>query len=516
MTMSSAMPAQQSILDLEGVCKSYPGVKAVDSVDLSIGCGEVHALLGENGAGKSTLVKMIYGLVQPDAGKIRWRGVPVKIKNPKEARRCGIGLVMQHFSLVQPLTVFDNIALAVEGKETRGRLRQRALAIAEQYHLKVDLDAKVEDLSMGERQRIEIVRALISKPNLLIMDEPTSVLSPREVDDLFGVLRQLASDGTSILYISHKLHEILQLCEKVTVLRGGKRVADGYTRDETSRSLAEKMLGAGPRAISFPHRVEIGPNRLVVSNLSTRSESGHGLRLSNVSFSVRAGAILGIAGIAGNGQTFLHAALSGELKQERADVIVVDGQPIGHFGPVKRRRIGLRATPEERHDHAAVAEMSLADNTLLTSWDKEDLRFAGLLRYGLIGRRTAEIIRRFDVRTTGVEATAKRLSGGNLQKFVVGREVLQEPSVLVVSQPTWGVDAGAAVTIHQALVDLAAEGSAVVIISQDLDELRSVCTTLAVLCEGKLSEARPTRSYTTEEISRLMGGQGSYSNEVVA
>ena len=493
------------LLELQGIVKTFPGVVANDGVDLRVEPGEIHALLGENGAGKSTLVKIIYGLVRPEAGEIRWRGVPVTIANPHDARRLGVGLVMQHFSLVPALTVFENIALVTGSGELRQALRNRIRETAARYRLEVDPEATVATLSMGERQRIEIVRALLSDPRLLIMDEPTSVLSPREIDALFAVLRQLAADGKSVLYISHKLHEILRLCHKVTVLRAGKCVATGLTREETAGSLAEKMLGARPTAVSFPqHR--LGAPRLVVSDLSTPPRAGARVALASVSFSVRAGEILGIAGIAGNGQDSLHAALAGELQSQVNESILLDGHPVGCLPPAKRRAMGLRAVPEERHDHAAVTGLSLTANTVLTAWESPELVTNGFLRGTAIKARTEDIIRRFKVRTPGAEVQALALSGGNLQRYVIGREILQRPQMLVVSQPTWGVDPGASVMIHQGLVDLAAQGAALVIISQDLEELLSISTAFAVLSAGRLSSVRPTHCVDMEEISRLMAG----------
>ena len=495
------------LLELQGIVKTFPGVVANDSVDLRIEPGEIHALVGENGAGKSTLVKIICGLVRPDAGQIRWREAPVVIANPNHARRLGVGWVMQHFSLVPALTVFENIALVTGAGETRQALGNRIRATVARYRLEVDLEATVATLSMGERQRIEIVRALLSDPCLLIMDEPTSVLSPREIDALFAVLRQLAADGKSVLYISHKLHEIQRLCHNVTVLRAGKCVATGLAQEETAGSLAEKMLGTRPATVSFPQHIRPGAPRLVVSNLSTPPGTGSGVALANVSFTVRAGEILGIAGIAGNGQDCLHAALAGELQQQVNESILLDGRPVGRLPPAKRRAMGLRAVPEERHGHAAVAGLSLTANTVLTAWESPDLVINGFLRAAAIKARTEEIIRRFKVRTPDAEAAARALSGGNLQRYVIGREILQRPRILVVSQPTWGVDLGASVIIHQELVDLAAQGAAVVIISQDIEELLSISTTFAVLSTGTLSGLRPTNSVEMEEIGRLMAGR---------
>ncbi|WP_421928885.1 ABC transporter ATP-binding protein [Neoaquamicrobium sediminum] len=493
-------------LELTGITKRFPGVLANDSVSFGVKPGEIHALLGENGAGKSTLVKMIYGIMQPDAGEIRWNGEPVTITNPNAARRLGIGMVFQHFSLFEALSVLENIALGIDSKVPSRELRTRIGAIMDEYGLTLDPNRTVQTLSVGERQRIEIVRALLLEPKLLIMDEPTSVLTPQEVEQLFGVLRQLAAQGCSILYISHKLHEIQALCDTATILRAGKLVHTCDPRQETSRSMAEKMIGAGLRDITRSHDRALGEPRLVVSKLSTVQTDHFDVPVRDVSFAVRSGEIFGIAGVAGNGQNALLEALSGEAPASEAGAVAVDGKPMGTADVSARRRKGLSAVPEERNGHAAVGDFTLADNAVLTARDRIDM-----VTLGLIGRDKADafagkVIETFGVKTQGPGAIAGSLSGGNLQKFVMGREILQRPSVLVVSQPTWGVDAGAAAAIHQALVDLAQAGSAIVIISQDLDELLALCDTMAVINGGRLSRAMPVAEVDVEEVGLLMGG----------
>ena len=493
-------------LELTGITKRFPGVLANDNVTFAVRPGEIHALLGENGAGKSTLVKMIYGIMQPDAGEIRWDGAPVVVPNPKAARKLGIGMVFQHFSLFEALTVLENIALGMDAKIPARELEARIREVMTQYGLLLDPHRTVATLSVGERQRIEIVRALLLDPKLLIMDEPTSVLTPQEVEQLFEVLRKLAAQGCSILYISHKLHEIKALCDTATILRGGKLVDTCDPKQETSRSMAEKMIGTGLKDITRAEGRSFGSPKLVVSRLSTQKAGHFDVPVDDVSFSVRAGEIFGIAGVAGNGQNDLLDALSGEIRGHDKGAISIDGSPLGLLDTTGRRKHGLCAVPEERNGHAAVGDFTLSDNSVLTARDRLGMVVLGLINSGAAKTYTGKVIADFAVKALGPASTAGSLSGGNLQKYIMGREILQKPGVLVVSQPTWGVDAGAAAAIHQALVDLAAAGSAIVVISQDLDELRALCDTLAVINMGRLSPARPVAEISVEEIGLLMGG----------
>jgi len=496
-----------SRLALAHVSKSFPGVKANQDISLSVRPGEIHALLGENGAGKSTLVKIIYGVQRADEGGISFDGRPVEIASPKAARRLGIGMVFQHFSLFDGMTVMENIALGLDETVPAEELKARIKAILDSYSLPLDPDRAVHTLSVGERQRIEIVRCLLQKPKLLIMDEPTSVLTPQEVERLFETLRQIASQGCSILYISHKLHEIKALCEAATILRGGKVVATCDPRTETTRHMAELMIGAELKNLDRPAGDgKHGAARLSVDRLDMPGEPPFGTSLKGISFSAQAGEILGIAGVAGNGQAELLMALSGEHLAGQPDAIRLDGRPIGLANAGARRAAGLACVPEERNGHAAVPDFSLAENVVLTARHRLPLAPSGLIRQGPVEAYAKDVIARFDVRTTGPTALAGSLSGGNLQKFIMGREIGQRPDVLVVAQPTWGVDAGAAAAIRQALVDLAAQGSAIVVISQDLDELLELSDRLCVINEGRLSQARPVAGLKLEEIGLLMGG----------
>ncbi|GJL82458.1 MAG: ABC transporter [marine bacterium B5-7] len=499
--------AKTPLLALGAITKSYPGCLANDHVDFAISRGEIHALLGENGAGKSTLVKIIYGILRADSGNIRWCGEPVTIDSPSTARRLGIAMVFQHFSLFESLTVVENIALGMDSPGNMESLKARIREVSTSYGLLLDPDRHVHSLSVGERQRIEIIRCLLQQPKLLIMDEPTSVLTPQEIEQLFATLRRLAAQGMSILYISHKLDEIRTLCHQATILRNGRVVADTDPTTHTARSLAAIMMGEELELPSRPPLTQSdSPPRLVVNDLSLRALDEFGVDLKNISFTVGRGEILGIAGVAGNGQIELTNALAGERRCQQADTIVIDQVACGHRGPEFRRELGLGSIPEERFGHGAIADLSLAENAYLTAHHR-----MGLTRYGLIRRRlrnafSNRVIDQFRVKAGGHQSTASSLSGGNLQKFIVGREICQRHGVLVVCQPTWGVDAGAATAIQQALVEMAEAGAAVLVISQDLDELMLICNRIAAICAGRLSDVLPVATTSVEQIGLLMAG----------
>ncbi|MEM6275885.1 MAG: ABC transporter ATP-binding protein [Pseudomonadota bacterium] len=494
----------QELLALDGLTKAYPGVVANDDVSLTIRAGEVHALLGENGAGKSTLVKMIYGLVKPDTGSMTLEGAAFEPADPRVARAAGIGMVFQHFSLFEALTVAENIALGMETPPKARVLSGQIREVSETYGLPLNPDATVGTLSAGERQRVEIIRCLLQNPRLLVMDEPTSVLTPQEVDILFQTLRKLSSEGTAILYISHKLEEIRALCERATILRSGKVVETCDPREQTARALAELMVGKS-FATATREGAKAGEEMLVVNGLSTQATSAFGTALKDVTLSVAEGEILGIGGVAGNGQDELLAALSGEARAA-AGAITLAGTPIGALGPRDRRAAGLCVGPEERLGHAAAPTLSLIENALLTADTREELSDRGFISWSKVRAFTEKVIAGFDVRTPGPEVAAQALSGGNLQKFVMGREMLQRPVALVINQPTWGVDAAAAASIRQKLIGLAGEGVAILVISQDLDELFEIADRFAALNEGRLSAARPMAELTMDEIGLMLGG----------
>ena len=493
-----------TLLSIEGLTKAYPGVVANDDVSFEIEPGQIHALLGENGAGKSTLVKAVYGLVEPDSGTMRLHGKPYAPASPHEARRSGVAMVFQHFSLFEALSVAENVALGMEGPPPMRRLSARIAEVSEAYGLPLDPARRVGDLSAGERQRVEIVRCLLQDPKLLIMDEPTSVLTPQEVEILFATLRKLSSEGTAILYISHKLEEIRALCSAATILRMGKVVGRCDPREMSAGALAEMMVGS---ALKAPARVphDAGEVLLEIDALSAPAADAFGTSLRDVSLTLRAGEILGIGGVAGNGQDELLAVLSGERRSTPGS-IRLNGEPVGALGPTARRALGLLAAPEERLGHAAAPDMSLTENAALTGRTRKGFLSRGFLDWRAARRFAEEVIAAYDVRTPGPGTAARALSGGNLQKFVVGREMMQDPAILVVNQPTWGVDAAAAATIRQALLNLAAKGAGVIVISQDLDELMEVSDRFAALVAGRLGEPRPAAGLTVEAIGLMLGG----------
>jgi general nucleoside transport system ATP-binding protein len=506
----SAHPAtQEPLLQALGITKRYGTFLANDAVSIDLFPNEIHALLGENGAGKSTLVKIMYGLIQPSEGELVWLGQKLTLSGPSDARALGIGMVFQHFSLFENLTVAENVALGLAPTDSFAAISARLAEVSQAYGLPLDPKREVWRLSVGERQRIEIVRALMQNPKLLILDEPTAVLTPQEADQLFVVLRRLKSEGRALLYISHKLDEVKRLCDTATVLRGGKKIATCDPRRETAASLARMMVGAEIGEVKAGSGRATSQPRLTVQGLTLEPDDPHGVRLQNVGVEVRGGEVLGIAGVAGNGQDELFAALSGERLAQSAGCIVIDGQAAGRLSVDERRKVGAAFVPEERLGHGTVPRMKLSENALLTGHAA-----SGMVKHGFIDKAAMlAVVDRtttaFDVRKAKRDPEAVSLSGGNLQKFIVGREILREPGVLVVSQPTWGVDAGAAATIRQALIDLAARGSAVLVISQDLDELAEIADRIAVMFHGNLSDALTAAEATREKLGLLMGGSSS-------
>jgi len=495
----------KKLLELEGISKSYPGVIANSDVSFDINVGEVHALLGENGAGKSTLVKTIYGLVKPDNGRMSLNGKHYVPGSPSEARKAGIAMVFQHFSLFDALSVAENISLGMESPPNQRDLAKKIKSVSNSYGLPLEPSKTVGSLSAGERQRVEIVRCLLQEPKLLIMDEPTSVLTPQEVQILFETLRKIKSEGRSILYISHKLEEIRKLCDTATILRLGKKVETCTPSKTSSNELAEMMVGS---SIQIPQQKkrEIGNILLSLENIVSKSINTFGTSLSNLTLDLHAGEIFGVGGVAGNGQDELLSILSGELIAESGQIKLED-RIITADKPRTRRELCVLSAPEERLGHSAAPNMSLVENTLMTASQSQHLVSKGFIDWEKTRAFTEKIIEEFDVRTPSIENVARSLSGGNLQKFVIGREIQQEPKVFVVNQPTWGVDAAAAASIRQAILTLADNGAAILIISQDLDELLEISDRFAALNEGKLSDALPTRDLTVDQIGLMMGGK---------
>ncbi len=491
-----------NILSVVNVTKHYGSVAANESVSLNLEPGKIQALLGENGAGKSTLVKIMYGLVKPDSGKMLFNQKVYIPENPKFARQLGIGMVFQHFSLFDALTVFENIAIGIDKAFDSSKMKQQINAVSKQYGLSISLDKVVGDLSAGERQRIEIVRCLLQDPKVMIMDEPTSVLTPGEVSDLFVVLNKLAKQGMSILYISHKLEEIRTLCSKATIMRNGKVVATCDPRKLSAAKIAESMVGT---SFSNPKKtkIKVGKVLLDIKDVSLKSKSKFGVPIKAINLKLYEGQIVGIGGVAGNGQDEFLGVLSGELIPAQGS-ISAEGREITFLGPIARRQFGLLSAPEERLGHSAAPEMTLTENCLITAEKRMNLSKNGVINYAQTRQLSERIISYLDVRTNGPDSLAKSLSGGNLQKFVIGRELIQNPKIFVVNQPTWGVDAAAASSIRQKILDLAKRGAAIVVISQDLDELLQISDVFCALVGGRLSKAVKTNSLSPSSLGLLL------------
>src|SRR5882672_1964591 len=490
-------------LELKNISKQYPGVKANDRVNLRVKPGEIHAVLGENGAGKSTLMKIIYGAVRPDEGEILWNGEPVTIRNPHEARRLGISMVFQHFSLFDTLTAAENVWLGLDKGPSLSDVTQRIIKVAHEYGLEVDPLRPVHTLSVGERQRVEIVRALLTQPQLLILDEPTSVLTPQAVQKLFETLRTLSAGGCSILYISHKLDEIRALCHRCTVLRGGRVTGVVDPREETNASLSRRMIGAEPPRLSRA-QARLGDVALKVSGLNLAQVDPFGVTLEDIQLDVRGGEIVGIAGVSGNGQPELMAALSGEDTRARPGSIALFGADMATASPRVRRRAGMHFVPEERLGRGAVPTLSLTQNTLLTR--TAAVGRLGVLRLSVALGLAADLIRKFRVKARGPDAPARSLSGGNLQKFIMGRELDAAPRLFLVSQPTWGVDVGAAAEIRGELLRLRDAGAAVLVVSEELDELFEITDRVVVMARGRMSPSVDTRDATVQQVGVWMSG----------
>jgi simple sugar transport system ATP-binding protein len=420
-------------------------------------------------------------------------------------------MVFQHFSLFEQLTVAENVALGLDNAPIAG-IDEKVAEVSRAYGLPLEPKREVWRLSVGERQRIEIVRCLLQDPKLLILDEPTSVLTPQEAEQLFRTLRVLRKEGRAILYISHKLEEVRALCDTATILRGGKVIATCDPRAETAQSLASMMVGGAVRAVRSDGSKKVGQPRLVVRGLNLTPDDPHGTTLDNITFELAAGEILGVAGVSGNGQDELFTALSGEGLCSKAEMIKIDGKDAGRLSITERRRLGAAFVPEERLGHAAAPRLRLSDNTLISGHAASPMVRRGFIDRGQMLAYVARIIKSYDVRTGKPDPEAMSLSGGNLQKYVVGREILREPRLLVVAQPTWGVDAGAAAAIRQAIIDLAGRGAAVLVMSQDLDELYEISDRLVVICAGRLSAPRQTRRADRGEIGMLMAGVGMKGN----
>ena len=495
-------------LEVSNITKSYGDLKANNNVSLNIKESSIHALLGENGAGKSTLVKIIYGSLMPDAGHMKWAGENYSPKSPFEARENGIAMVFQHFSLFESLTVEENIILGLDGVGLNENFTEEISKYSKQYGLDVNPQQVVGDLSVGARQRVEIIRCLLQNPKLLIMDEPTSVLTPQEVSDLFVTLNKLADSGCAILYISHKLEEVIEICSEATILRGGGLVQSCVPQEHSQKELAEMMIGKKLTELART-KLNIGSDIFLINNLSQKSNDLYGVNLENINLNIKQGSIVGIAGVAGNGQDELMELLIGEKSSDNG-VLKFNNQDIGSLDSHQRRQLSMFFIPEERLGHGAVPDMTLDENMLLSRPESEGMTSNGVIDWKTVTSFSEQVISDFDVQTPSTRMLAKSLSGGNLQKFMVGRELIRKPKLIIVAQPTWGVDAGSANNIHQSLISLADQGSAILIISQDLDEILSLCEQIHVLSEGQLSDAVDMKKDGLDKISQLMvGGQKS-------
>jgi len=485
---------------LDNIYKSFDNNQVLKGVSLEIPKNKTTVLIGPSGSGKSTLMKIIFGSVTPDEGEIYFDGRKVNISSPADARELGIAMVFQHFVLFETLTAKENILLGMpEGTDPK-ELEKEIIEKSRHYGIEVDPNAIVNDLSMGERQRVEILRALLTNPKLLILDEPTSVLSPLALQAFFKTLRQLSSEGVSIIFITHKLNEIRELSKHCTVIRSGEVAANINPQEMTEQELAKLMIGSDlPEIMSRP---EIKPHpglEVCFQGEEVGFKSRYPLYGK---INVPCGRIVGVAGISGNGQAELMKAISGEVLLPKNCISIV-GSFAGDLRVKHRRALGLRYVSEQRLGEATVPEMSLESNTLLTS----NLFLAkGFMRNKMIARFTRSIIEKFHVRCGGPKAPAESLSGGNLQKFIVGRELLHNPKVMVLNQPTWGVDAGAATLIRNALIRQRSGGSAILVVSEELDELFEICDELVVMSEGKISPQVKTKDVSVEEIGRWMSG----------
>ena len=496
-----------NFIQFNNITKKFPRVIANKNVSFNIKESSVHALLGENGAGKSTLVKILYGLLQSDEGFINFNNEILKVNSPSQARKKGIGMVFQHFSLFESLTVRDNLILGIDEGISFSNLQNQLKDISSKYNLSLDLDAPITSLSAGEKQRVEIVRILLQDPQLLIMDEPTSVLTPQEVDSLFITLNALVKEGRTVLYITHKLEEVINICNDVTIMRNGEVIDSCSTKGETAKSLATKMLGQKLDDLKTDYSHIKKSVSFIAKNIKCSFNDPFFTDLKNVSFQVNEGEIFGIAGVAGNGQSELMNILTGENTEIDEGEIIFNNINIESLNPQKRRDLSIAFVPENRLGHSAVPELTLSENILLSQFPKNGFSNKGILNNQSINNHANEVIKKFNVVTPGSDAKASSLSGGNLQKFVIGREISSNPKLLIISHPTWGIDAGAEHSIRESLIELSKNGTSIIVLSQDLDELIEITHRIAVIFEGRLSDPLDTNKVDISKLGLLMGGK---------
>jgi ABC-type uncharacterized transport system ATPase subunit len=511
MTESKVLPSGRTRIDhleLKGITKRFPGVLANDRVDFDVRAGEGHALLGENGAGKSTLMKVLYGMYAPDEGEIRLNGESVSIQSPTDAIGLGIGMIHQHFMLVNTLTVAENVALGLPS--SRGpltdldRVSKRILELGEIYGLRVDPEAYIWQLAVGQRQRVEIIKALYRGAALLILDEPTAVLTPQEVGEFFVTLRQMVQDGHAVIFISHKLHEVLDISNRVTVLRDGRRVDSCDTAGCTKANLARMMVGR--EVMMKPVRADLkrGEARLVLKNVHAQSDREM-LALRGVDLEVFSGEILGLAGVSGNGQRELAEVITG-LRPATQGQVLLEGKDITNCLPGEITEQQIAYIPEERMKDGMIQEFSVAENMILRDHDKEPFSRRGFLILRIIAEFADKLIKSFQVKTPSRDTPAKSLSGGNIQKVVVARELSRKPRVLVAAQPTRGVDIGATEYVHALLLEQRQQGTAILLISEDLDEILALSDRIAVIYEGRIMGVVDGEEATPEQLGLLMAG----------
>jgi len=495
------------LIEFKNITKNFPRVIANKNVSFNIKKSSVHALLGENGAGKSTLVKVLYGLLQPEEGHINFNNQKLKISSPSDARKNGIGMVFQHFSLFESLTVRDNLILGIDENISYSKLQNKLEDISSKYNLPLDLDAPITALSAGEKQRVEIVRILLQDPQLLIMDEPTSVLTPQEVSSLFETLNSLVSEGRTILYITHKLEEVISLCDTVTIMRNGEVIDTSSIENQTAESLATKMLGQKLEELQKDNSHVKNEVNFITKNISCEYNDPFFTDIKNVSLEVKKGEIFGIAGVAGNGQSELMDILVGENNRIDSGEIIFKNINIENFDPQQRRNLSIAFVPENRLGHSAVPDLTLSENILLSQFANNKFSKYGIIDNKFIEKHTNTVIKNFNVVTPGSDAKASSLSGGNLQKFVIGREITSSPELLIISHPTWGIDAGAEHSIRESLINLSKNGTSIIVISQDLDELIEITHRMSVIYNGHLSEPFNTKDIDITKLGLLMGGK---------
>jgi len=494
-------------LELKGITKRFGPLVANDRIDLSVAPGQVHALLGENGAGKSTLMNVLYGLLQPDEGQIRLDAKPVQFHSPRDAIAAGIGMVHQHFMLVPVFTVAENVTLGIEetnrsGLLDRRKTRRDVRELSRRYGLEIDPDAIVENLPVGIQQRVEIVKALVREASVLILDEPTAVLTPAETDDLFRIIKQLKDGGTSVVFISHKLREVQAIADTVTVLRRGAVVGE-RPPSASADELAALMVGRSVQLRVSKAPAKPGGVVLDVSDLTVTDETGR-IWVNGISFEVRAGEILGVAGVQGNGQTELCEALMG-LRPTVSGQVTLNGRDLTHATPRQRLHAGFAYVPEDRQEDGLIGDFSVADNMVLDVFDQAPFASGINLNLAAIASHAAERVTEFDVRTTSVDTPVGTLSGGNQQKVILARELGREHKLLIAGQPTRGLDVGSIEFVHRRIVEQRDQGDAVLIVSAELDEIYALADRIAVMYEGKITGFR-SPDVPVSELGRLMAG----------